>query len=128
SLLPCSQRIVPRWHALNFERPAVVADAIRPFYHHHVTAHPRMNVAFHVNRNFFRWPRSVDRRSARGLGFVPLVIWSSRFRHGVGIVRRTVAVGHLEVLIHIQSHNVRNVLASMLVPVGTAGNRSLGSA
>src|SRR5439155_14526563 len=101
SLLPRRQRIVARRHVADCVCTVVVAGAIRTLHYNMVAAHPRMDIAFHMDCNFLRRPESIDGRSPCRLGLIPLMIGAAWFGHGMDIMRMRVAVSDLEVLIHI---------------------------
>jgi len=48
-------------------------------------------------------------------------------RQGMDVVRVGIAVGHFEVLIHIQCHHVRDVLTTLLIPSRRHGRHLAGS-
>src|SRR5207253_9111384 len=60
SLLPSGQSIVARSHVAERVRAVIIAGAGRSLHHRHVAAHPRMNIALHMDRDFFRRPRNIE--------------------------------------------------------------------
>src|SRR2546430_3337565 len=99
----------------------VVANPGRALYYGHVATHPGMNVALYVDCHLLSLPGHVEGRRANRLRLVPFVIWAARLGHGVNVVRSLIAVGYLEVLIHIERHHVRDVLTALLIPVRRFG-------
>src|SRR5207244_518895 len=55
-LLPSRQRIVARRHVAERVRAVVIAGGGRSLHHRHVAAHPRMNIALHMDCDFLRRP------------------------------------------------------------------------
>src|SRR4051812_39742599 len=111
--MPGRERVRSRRNVLESEA-AVISGDLEIWIPHdrNVGLHPGMNVALDRNSNFFAREGLVQGSGSRRLRLVPLAIIH---RNRMNVVRGLIGIGDVQSLANAKSHNVRRILAALLV-------------
>ena len=111
--MPGDHGIVTGRHALDFKGAVRLAHRKERVLHDaDVRLHPRVLIALYRHQNFSARKSLFDGRRANALRLVPvrIVLWRK-----VDVVLRRIAVGDLQLLIRLDTHNVRHIVATVLI-------------